>query len=140
MARVAEQIELYYADRWRDFKPLSPAEKSDMIRAVVGYTLADDTIGLARFREKYAPLMSSEADRIVFDAASKPVGSSGADLAQIARMAASVDTLDGFARNEGEIPGRDGSRQHAAGDTEGRSFSTGSLPAIVGVKPARLAK
>ena len=32
----AEQIELYYADRWRDFKPLTAAEKSDIIRAVVG--------------------------------------------------------------------------------------------------------
>ena len=54
----AEQIELYYADRWRDFKPLNAAEKSDVIRAVVGYSLAEDAIGLARFREKYVPLMS----------------------------------------------------------------------------------
>src|SRR6202020_902226 len=46
----AEQIELYYADRWRDFTPLGAAEKSDIIRAVVGYALAEDAIGLARFR------------------------------------------------------------------------------------------
>src|SRR5258708_38150835 len=63
---AAEQIELYYADRWRDFKPLNPAEKSDIIRAVVGYSLAEDAIGLARFREKYAPLMSGDADRVAF--------------------------------------------------------------------------
>ena len=60
---ASEQIELYYADRWRDFKPLNAAEKSDVIRAVVGYALAEDAIGLARFREKYAPLMTGEADR-----------------------------------------------------------------------------
>ena len=59
----SEQIELYYGDRWRAFKPLNPTEKSDVIRAVVGYALADDTIGLARFREKYAPLMSGETDK-----------------------------------------------------------------------------
>src|SRR4029079_9501398 len=29
----SEQIELFYADRWRDFKPLNPLEKSDVIRA-----------------------------------------------------------------------------------------------------------
>ena len=29
----AEQIELLYGDRWRDFQPLSPTEKSDVIRA-----------------------------------------------------------------------------------------------------------
>ena len=38
----SEQIELYYGDRWRDFKPLNPVEKGDVIRAVVGYALAED--------------------------------------------------------------------------------------------------
>ena len=42
---ASEQIELYYADRWRDFRPLNAAEKSDVIRAVVGYALAGDAIG-----------------------------------------------------------------------------------------------
>src|SRR5581483_7645707 len=63
---ASEQIELYYADRWRDFKPLNSMEKSDVIRAVVGYALAEDAIGLARFREKYAPLMSADDDRGIF--------------------------------------------------------------------------
>lgn len=95
---ASEQIELYYGDRWRDFTPLNASEKADVIRAVVGYALAEDTIGLSRFREKYAPLMSGDADRLAFDAASKPVATSSAEFAQIARMAASVDTLDGFIR------------------------------------------
>ena len=46
--------------------------KSDVIRAAVGYALAGDAIGLERFREKYAPLMTGEADRLAFEAASKP--------------------------------------------------------------------
>src|SRR5947208_2506679 len=95
---ASEQIELYCADRWRDFKPLNPVEKSDVIRAVVGYALAEDAIRLARFREKYAPLMSGEADRAAFETASKPATVS-ADFAEIAKMAASVDTLDGFLRD-----------------------------------------
>ncbi|MHC2333336.1 tetratricopeptide repeat protein [Bradyrhizobium sp. USDA 4454] len=95
---ASEQIELYYGDRWRDFTPLNASEKADVIRAVVGYALAEDAIGLSRFREKYAPLMSGDADRLAFDAASKPVATSSAEFAQIARMAASVDTLDGFIR------------------------------------------
>ncbi len=94
----SEQIELYYGDRWRDFKPLNAAEKSDVIRAVVGYALADDTIGLARFREKYAPLMSGESDKLAFDTASQPAAASSSEFAAIAKMAASVDTLDGFIR------------------------------------------
>jgi hypothetical protein len=95
---ASEQIELYYGDRWRDFKPLDPAEKGDVIRAVVGYALADDTIGLVRFREKYAPLMSGESDKLGFDTASKPAAASSGEFAAIAKMAASVDTLDGFIR------------------------------------------
>ena len=91
---ASEQIELYYGDRWRDFKPLNAAEKSDVIRAVVGYALAEDGIGLSRFREKYVPLMSGEADRLAFDTASKPVAANSAEFAQIAKMAASVDTLE----------------------------------------------
>src|SRR5207342_3597671 len=56
----AEQIELLYGNRWRDFQPLTTLEKSDVIRAVVGYSLSEDAIGLARFREKYGPKMDGE--------------------------------------------------------------------------------
>jgi len=95
---AAEQIELYYGDRWTDFTPLTASEKSDVIRAVVGYALAEDALGLARFREKFAPLMSSGSDKIAFDTASKPATGNSSEFAAIAKMAASVDTLDGFLR------------------------------------------
>ena len=62
------------------------------------YALAEDTIGLARFREKYAPLMSGDADRAAFETASKPAAANSAEFDQIAKMAARVDTLDGFLR------------------------------------------
>jgi hypothetical protein len=137
----AEQIELYYADRWRDFKPLTPAEKSDVLRAAVGYALAEDVIGLARFREKYAPLMSGEADRAAFETASKPVASNGSDLAQIAKMAASVDTLDGFLREmRSRFPDATARAIVPPGAPKADQFPTGSLPAIAGLKPAGAAK
>lgn len=96
---ASEQIELYYGDRWRDFTPLTASEKSDVIRAVVGYALAEDALGLARFREKYAPLMTGETDRIAFDTASRPTSTNSSEFAAIAKMASSVDTLDGFLRD-----------------------------------------
>jgi hypothetical protein len=137
----AEQIELYYADRWRDFKPVSAAEKSDIIRAVVGYALAEDVIGLARFREKYLPLMSGGADRASFEIASKPVGSSGADFAQIAKMAASVDTLDAFLREmRTRYPDATARALMPPGMPKADPNPTGSLPAIVGTKQARAAQ
>ena len=123
----SEQIELYYGDRWRDFKPLNSAEKSDVIRAVVGYALADDAIGMARFREKYAPLMSGESDKLAFDTASKPAAASSGEFAAIAKMAASVDTLDGFIR-EMKTRFPDATARAPLADPN----PTGSLPQIVG--------
>ncbi|SDJ76890.1 hypothetical protein SAMN05444171_0761 [Bradyrhizobium lablabi] len=141
---ASEQIELYYADRWRDFKPLNAAEKADVIRAVVGYALAEDAIGLARFREKYAPLMSGDADRQAFDMASKPAASNSTEFALIAKMAASVDTLDGFIR-EMKIRFPDATARvmlppEARGEPKSEPAHTGSLPAIVGTKRAEASR
>jgi tetratricopeptide (TPR) repeat protein len=138
---ASEQIELYFADRWRDFKPLNAVEKSDVIRAVVGYALAEDAIGLARFREKYAPLMSGDADRSAFETASKPATVNSAEFAQIARMAASVDTLDGFLREmKARFPDATARGPLPPESAKGEPVHTGSLPAIVGLKRADAAR
>ncbi len=128
---ASEQIELYYGERYKDFKPLNPVEKADIIRAVVGYALAEDAIGLARFREKYLPLMSGEPDKIAFDTASKPTASNSAEFTEIAKMAASVDTLDGFLRDmKNRFP--DATAWTPPGQKD--PATTGSLPKIEGVK------
>jgi tetratricopeptide (TPR) repeat protein len=138
---ASEQIELYYADRWRDFKPLNAVEKSDVIRAVVGYALAEDAIGLARFREKYAPLMSGEIDRSAFETASKPGGANNTEFAAIAKLAASVDTLDGFLREmKTRFPDATAKAPLPAETAKGEPLHTGSLPAIIGLKQVGAAR
>lgn len=128
----SEQIELYYADRWRDAKPLTPAEKSDVVRAVVGYALAEDALGLARFREKYAPLMTAPADRATFEIASKPASAASADLPGIAKLAASVDTLEGFLREmRARFPDM-AARTPSPAESKADPVSTGTLPKIEG--------
>jgi tetratricopeptide (TPR) repeat protein len=137
---ASEQIELYYGDRWRDFKPLNPAEKGDVIRAVVGYALAEDAIGLARFREKYAPLMSGDADRAAFETASKPTAAASAEFGVIAKMAASVDTLDGFLREmKARFPDST-AKATLPPDVQPAEVPTGALPEIVGLKKVSAAK
>jgi tetratricopeptide (TPR) repeat protein len=126
----SEQIELYLGERWRDFKPLSAGEKSDVLRAAVGYALAEDSLGMARFREKFAPLMADTADRVAFDTASQPAASNSAAFAAIAKMAASVDTLEGFLR---EIRTRFPDANARATPTA-EPTTTGSLPKITGVR------
>ena len=133
----AEQIELYYGERFRDFKPLNSVEKSDIIRAAVGYALADDSIGLSRFREKYAPLMSEGADRLAFDIASKPAAASSAEFAEIAKLAASVDTLDGFLR---EMKQRFPDATARAPQAKEEADHTGSLPTIPVVRQIKMTR
>lgn len=136
----AEQIELYYGDRFRDFKPLNAVEKSDIIRAAVAYALADDSIGLSRFREKYAPLMSESADRLAFDIASKPAAASSAEFAEIAKLAASVDTLDGFLREMKQRFPDATARAPAAPQAKDETDHTGSLPTIPVVRQIKMTR
>jgi tetratricopeptide (TPR) repeat protein len=98
-SQAAEQIELYYDDRWKDWQPLNEIERADILRGTVGYALGEDALGLGRFREKYAAKMAQTPDAHAFEVASAPLGTSGAEFRNIAHAAASVDTLEGFLRD-----------------------------------------
>ncbi|MGC1464136.1 MAG: tetratricopeptide repeat protein [Pseudolabrys sp.] len=93
---AAEQLELLYGDRWKQFTPLTEAERKDILRAAIGYALGDEPMGLQSFREKYAPKMADGADRRAFDVVTAPIGTSGAEFREVARKVASLDTLDAF--------------------------------------------
>jgi hypothetical protein len=96
---AAEQIEVLYAERWRDFAPLNDTERNDILRAAIGYALAEEPIGLGRLREQYAAKMADGADRRAFDVVSAPVGTAGVEFQAVAKKVSSVDTLDNFLRD-----------------------------------------
>jgi predicted negative regulator of RcsB-dependent stress response len=129
----SEQIELLYGDRWRDFQPLTSIEKSDIIRAAIGYALAEDVVGLARFRDKYSAKMEGD-DRAIFDIAAKPAAANSSDFARIAKMAAAIDTLDGFLREMKARYPDAVARAKLPPEIKADPNPTGSLPEIVGVK------
>jgi hypothetical protein len=93
---AAEQIELLYGERWRDFKPLNENERADILRAAIGYTFSDETIGLARLREKYAAKFADGPDRRAFDIVSAPIGAASAEFQDVAKRLAGKDTLSAF--------------------------------------------
>ena len=95
----AEQIELLYGERWRDWQPLSDPERSDVLRAAISYTLGDDKLGLDRFRGKYAPKMADSTDRHAFEIVTAPFAASGGEFREVARQVAAVDTLEAFLRD-----------------------------------------
>ena len=74
-------------------------ERSDVLRAEIGYALGEDNLGLGRFHEKYAAKMAETPDAHAFEVVSAPLGTSGEEFKAIAHAAAAVDTLDGFLRD-----------------------------------------
>ena len=98
-AAAVEQIELYYGDRWKDFQPLTDIERADILRTATGYALGEDTLGLGRLHERYAAKMAETPDARAFEIVSAPLGTSGTEFREIARAAASTDTLSGFLRD-----------------------------------------
>jgi len=98
-ALAAEQIELYYGERWKEWQPLNEVERSDILRATIGYALGEDALGLNRFRDRYAAKMMQTPDARAFEVVSAPLGTSGREFRDIARAAASIDTLEGFLRD-----------------------------------------
>jgi hypothetical protein len=93
---AGEQIELLYGDRWREFAPLNDIERSDILRAAIGYALGEESIGVARLREKYESKFAHGPDRRAFEVVTAPIGTSGVEFQDIAKKVASVDTLDAF--------------------------------------------
>jgi tetratricopeptide (TPR) repeat protein len=97
--KAAEHIELLYGDRWKSFEPLSDVERADMLRVGVGYALAEDKLGAARLRDKYAAKMAEGPDGRAFDVVTGGLGSSSPEFREVARLVAAGDTLSGFLRD-----------------------------------------
>ena len=76
--QAAEQIELFYGDRWRTFEPLADTERSDILRAGIGFALGGDTIGIGRLKEKYGAKFADGADRRAFDVVTGGLGTNSA--------------------------------------------------------------
>jgi tetratricopeptide (TPR) repeat protein len=96
---AGEQIEKLYGERWREFAPLSEAERADILRAALAYSLADDALGLDRFRQKYAAKMGEGPDKNAFAVAIDRKAVDSAEFAEIARKVSAADTLDSFLRD-----------------------------------------
>ena len=95
----AEQIELMYGERWRDFAPLSDIERADVLRAAIGYSLAADTIGAERLRERYEAKMRESPDKRSFEIATAPQASNSTEFAELARTVTNFSAFDTFLRD-----------------------------------------
>ena len=91
-------------------------ERADMLRAAIGYALAEDAIGLDRFRTKYAPKMADGPDRRAFEVVTAPFNANApefGDIAQRGRGGRHARRLP--ARHPGEISRDDRAGSRASG-------------------------
>jgi len=122
----AEQTELLYGERWKQFTPLTETERFDILRAAIGYSLGEEPIGLARFRDKYAAKMANTPDSRAFDVVSAPAGPVGTEFQDIAKRIAGANSLDTFLRE----------MRTRYPDAAAISTDTGKKPAAPAVGPA----
>lgn len=94
----AEQIERMHGDRWRDFAPLSDAERADILRAAIGYSLGEDALGIGRLRERYETKMTESPDKRTFEIATAPHASQSAEFGDLAKTVTAFGSLDAFLR------------------------------------------
>ncbi|MCB1516256.1 MAG: hypothetical protein KDJ19_01370 [Hyphomicrobiaceae bacterium] len=104
---ASEQIEFVYS---RDGVPetLGLAARRQILRAAVGFVLANDRVGLARLRNKFSPAMESTPEWPLFDFVTGLVTQSSADFRQLASEVASTDTLSAFLQTYRETYEGDG--------------------------------
>ncbi len=93
---VGTQIELMLGGRWKESEPLSDTERSDVLRAAIGYSLANDQFALDRLRKKYYPKLLKSRDADSFLLVTKPIKSKGVAFRNLAKEIAAIDTLDAF--------------------------------------------
>jgi len=99
---AAETIEtLYSADLERG--SLSPIARMNVIKAAVGYVLANDQLGLARLRNRYSDIMSRAPEWLMFAFVTDTVDTSATEFRELARQIAATDSLNAFLNAYREI-------------------------------------
>ncbi|SNZ08800.1 tetratricopeptide repeat protein [Cohaesibacter gelatinilyticus] len=93
---TGEQIELMLGDRWVGNSDLDKQEQTNVLRAAVAYSLADDQLGIDRLRKKFAQKMSKTSVAGAFDVVSLPIERGGTQFKAIAQQIAGIDTMERF--------------------------------------------
>ncbi|MGH6827331.1 MAG: hypothetical protein ACREFW_00300 [Rhizomicrobium sp.] len=93
---AGQKIEGLLGDSWSDSEALGGNERSQVLRAAVSYSLADDADGLERLRQHFAAKMQASADAKTFAVLSQPIDMHGLAFRDAAAKIASVNTLEAF--------------------------------------------
>jgi tetratricopeptide (TPR) repeat protein len=92
---AAELIEKLYGPE-PSSDPLSQPARMAVIRAAVGYVLADNTLGLSRIRSKFGNQMAQSAEWPMFDYVTGAITATSTEFQKVAQQVAGIDSLNAF--------------------------------------------
>lgn len=99
---ASETLELLYIPAVENGN-LTSAARTNIVKAAVGFVLANDQIGIARLRERFADPMSRTPEWPLFSFVTGQVEVSSLEFRQIAKQVAGTDSLNGFLETYREI-------------------------------------
>jgi hypothetical protein len=94
--KAGDQLERMLGARWQETPALDKAERFNVLRAAIAYSLAGDQFALDRVRKKFYEKMVKTPDAESFVMVTRPVKSQGVSFRDLARDVAATDTLDSF--------------------------------------------
>jgi hypothetical protein len=83
-------------DRWNVSGPLNEAERAEIMRAAVSYSLAGDEAKLQKLREHYEGKMNASPDAKGFAMVTERIDRQGVAFRDLVKQLAAVDTLQAF--------------------------------------------
>ncbi len=98
-AAAAQNTEALLANRWSDDKPLGNEERTDVMRAAIAYSLANDETSLDRLRAHFAPKMQATPDANAFAVVTQNIDRQGIAFRETATKLASIGTLEAFMKD-----------------------------------------
>jgi hypothetical protein len=98
-AMAAQNAETLLGDRWNDDKPLSGEERTEVMRAAIAYSLANDETGLDRVRTHFAAKMQTTPDANAFAVVTQNIDRQGLAFRETAAKLASIGTLEAFMKD-----------------------------------------
>lgn len=92
----AKVLEDMSDQRWQDSLPLTEVERLDILRAAIGYSIAEDEAGLSRLSRKYAKKMADSPHARAFQVVTQPIEARGVEFQEVVKSIAAIDSLAQF--------------------------------------------
>jgi hypothetical protein len=93
---AAAKTEAMLGARYRELSPLTQAERDDLMRACVAYSLAGDAASLERLRTRFGPKMAQSPDAKAFAVVAQAPDVTGDDYKGVVKRVGSADKLSAF--------------------------------------------